>query len=333
MAENLKTSLTLNLDAGAGGTSPQKWVVDRKGACVGSNYDFFTRCYRLYPVEAVAGTQVASDGILSFSGDTGQESMKEYLKFSNSDTASGSLPISELVYVDLNFAFDGEGNRIKDSEITFRHDPENYQIVASKPFYGAVHVHYISRYALYSYKPAVDVRRSGGYFAQYGNIISFFKNNITELEVSPPEWDESPVRLELYRVTSNILLNKHGNWETPLDWDNTPDGAKAWLNDADSPVKGGNGAENERVHEIGYFQEGTLIIHYDRAYVSYEAPKVGATWTPQYKFAWSQSLDAAQDDESLLDTLNSLNLEEVLSRVRDTYKGITGLVDFFTGKP
>ena len=331
MAEKLKASLTVNLDTGLdSGAIQQKWEVGR-GGCAGSGSNFFTRCYNLYPPEALAGVQVASYGSIAYAGEIGQKTIKEYIKFSNSTTASGKYPVMGGLIVDLQFAFNAEGEKVKN--LTFTLNETTHQIEASQPFYGAIHVTYYTRYAIFIYQPEVEVPHGGGYFAQYGNIISFFKNNMADIVVQPPDWADNPVRLELYRVTSNILLNKYGNWETPKNWSDFSNGSKAWPEISDSPIKGGNGAETTRIHEIGYFQEGTAIVQYDKTFIQFESPKnVGGSWSPEYKFEWSQSLDAAKDDQDLMDTLQKINFDIIIDRVKDSYSNLQGVTEFFTGK-
>ena len=330
MVEKLTTNLIVELDSYDSESINQKWEADNF-ACPGLSRNYFTRCYKLYPLEAIAGIQVASFGTITFTGKYGQETRKEYIKFSNSNRANANYPINELNSAVLRFAFKTDGTELTD--ISFRLDEKTYELVASQPFYGAVHIEYVSKYGIFQYQPEVSVPAGSGYRAQYGNLISFYKNNIADTEVLPPQWGDNPIRFDLYRVTSNVLLNKYGNWETPLDWDTFQKGQKAWPQEPESPIKGGNGAENARVHEVGYYQPGSGLVHYDRAFLNWEAPKTGTTWTPQYTFAWQQSLSAAQGDQELLQTLQKINFDDITDRVKSTYPKIEGVVDFYTGRP
>lgn len=333
MVEKLNTNVTVTLDAGTTtGSVRQQWATTGQFECDGVDPGFFSRCYKLYPKEAIAGKQVASDGIVAYTGRLGVDTRREFIQFSNSNTASTAVPMHELLGVELRFAFDSEGNEIPLNDIGFYKENGSYDLTATRSFYGAVNIWYRAHYAIFLYKPSISVLAGRGVLKQYGNILSFWNKNMITMEVSPPTWADNPVRYELYRVDSTLLLNKYGNWEAPLNWDDLPAGTLAWDGYKDSPVKGGNGAASARSHEIGYYQPGSGQVHYDRAYLNWEQPKIGVpSWNPQYTFTWQQSLDAAKNDDELLSTLKQINFDAITDRVKDTYPNIEGVVDFFKG--
>jgi len=314
MAQVLSTSQQVSFGVGDGRV-PLRWT-PHFGNCVST--DIAASCFRLYPdVEAIARVSI---GDLEYTGRRGQEYKTEYITFNDSDSANTQYtPIAGSVDVDLSFAFDSNGDVLVD--ISFHHNADTGEIVASAKFTGAIRVEYITAYRIYSYKPYVDRLGTGissGYYAEYGTLVAFYQGNITTYTIEPPEVTHPQRHTELYRVVSKYITNENGAWEYPDTWP-----AGTWP-DAGAPADGDALSIHERVHEVGYLQlYASGNVQFNKYLARNEQPKVAIpTYSPSYEAKWTG--DNILDSSDWSREYASVDLQSIISRLESEYPGISG---------
>ena len=335
MAEIKNTSTTITFGGGDEGSIPVVFE-GHSGAC-----NIFEHiCYRVYPYEV---TDVrASVGEVGASQDGGIVTKKQFLTFNNSDTTSLDYPVQTMLSMSLNVYFDTKGN-IENSvdyaaynngapagtsgAIGLTFDPETNSVVASAPFFGLVNVEYTTSYRILHYVPHVETGGSKlfngtkNYFtsAEFGMLAAFFRNTITTFATSRLDAGVgSDDTFEIYRVSSDAMVNAEGAWEVPEGFP-----TKTW---PDQGAPSGQTAYMvyERVHEVGYLTGTSTIVNVSKYTVRNEKPKEGvANWKPQYK-------GSITSGSSAVDTIfeagyNTVDFESIKADLKIRYPKITGL--------
>ena len=278
------------------------------------------RCYRLYP--AVAAILAASRGQVSYATELGaiQETHEELITFSNSDRAStkyppvgfgqagssgggtlmpnldGNVDENSPIAVDLQFAFDSDGNSLggsagggglvppggsnDDPPLSFTFDKSSYEIVASQKFSGAIKVTYVTAFRVLKYFP--DFLTTPNIYPSftkqattiyYGNILAFYKGSMAMIEVERPNVPDQQREKQLYTVTTQVMINSNGAWERP---NNFP--ANVWP-DQDSPQSEDDPhLSYTRTHEVGMLGAGSAGLINRKTYrIPAEQPYTGFT--------------------------------------------------------
>jgi hypothetical protein len=328
MVDVVKTSTTVSLGSAedSDGNYPVIFA-GHTGKCDVFNWI----CYRIYPANV---TEVrASVGELQSTAGSAIETKKDFLTFSNSDTASLQYPASAVLSMELNVYFDTQG-QVKEAgdknaegkRLSLTFDPVNNQVKASEPFFGLVKCEYQTTYRVWNYAPKITesgIQRfnAGNYSVstEFGMLAAMYKGNITTFNTSSRDSDGNGGQgtFEVYRVTSEALNNQRGAWEVHPDFPQ-----KTW-SDLGAPTENSAYMKYERVHEVGILRSGHSQLSIVQYNVRNETPKFGAAnWRPKYiaSFVDSQSATDTEYEHSY----NTLDLEAIKADLRVRYPNITG---------
>ena len=244
---------------------------------------------RLYP-SVPAAKVVTNLGEVAKEGSQGLQIDKEILQFQGSDTASAELPIIVLNSAESfggGSIFDRDGNQVS---VTF--SKENGDLKASEVIYGAVEISYQTSFIMLRYSPEVVPNEN---LRLFGSILAFFNGSVATFEVPLPELNEGDFT-ELYRITSESVVNSEGVFEKPEGWtgepgsptfpEGEPDGA-----DPNITVK--------RVHEIGYITPLSSTFKRE-LFVPTERPKIGTGFKPVKELKINTTVPADVRNEPLV---------------------------------
>lgn len=233
------TSLSLNFDPSNGGTDGgplqlKEWWVptnDTEGA-IG-----------LKQIPDVPAIYAASTGVVSVYVSGLSEVIRPSLRVVQYSEFIESLSES----CEILFAVDKNGNK---APVTLTYDAPNKRFIPSQPFFGLVRIgQYTTTYRVLKYVPSSEWNPSQGLpTLYYGSVAAIYNNNMVLWQIdTPPPLSNGNAEFEVYRITSQVLVNELGAWEMPLGWPSTPSypGGVTPV-----PVKD-IGLVTERIHEIG----------------------------------------------------------------------------------
>lgn len=169
------------------------------------------------------------------------------------------------------FAFDVNGTPITVVETARVRN----EVTFSEVFYGLIKVNsYTVPVSILKYTPgrvtATSVVSTAFSITDtYGIVAVYKQGTLATCEVQPPTVSDGSDELEIYRVESEVVLNKEGEWEMPSGWPDNP----TYPNGA-TPPRPRIGVVSTRVHEIGMVtSEGYF---YSRAFdVAVQKPYFG----------------------------------------------------------
>lgn len=306
--DHLSTSITVGFDKDSGDKKGQLKITNDYGTRYGHEYRF-----RIWP--AVSATVVTNNGIVYPIPNGGPYSVtgQEYVTFSNSDTATTDYPMVEVLGASVaGGALDSEGQPVGIS-FTF----ENGELKASQPFYGGAVVSYVSSYYIWGWAPVITGsawwNRSQTSFDYAIQILAFYEGASATHEVSYGSVEVNDY-MEAYKVTSEYIADKDGQWELPPNW----------------PTDNEYPADNEEGPNLKAFQKlkrthEILTVSYsgvtslDRQHVTWLKPYTNSnlSYDPVYSY---QKGTARDGFESVFLDLNWSSIE---SSVQSRYPGIT----------
>lgn len=156
---------------------------------------------------------------------------------------SETMNVPDGAKYEIKFALNEVGGVIHPTEVS-RH---NGQVVFNKKWWGvAIISPYTKDFILLSYTPSIHKFANGGEERIYGVVACIKNGRMVTAEVIPPTWGNGHDEFEVYRVESQILINREGEWELPNGWPNNP----SYPNGA-TPPKPRVGVVSTRVHEVG----------------------------------------------------------------------------------
>lgn len=251
MAERLLQA-TVSPRFGTDDSAGDQIILEQSGEWTGQP-GFGSIAVREFPV-LNGVTRNASVGQILNTGVVKQLTRTEFLQF-NGDTASLRYPVdSGTVTFNVVFSFNLDGSTLSPTQLSFRATEGKTEIVANRPFIGALKVQYYTSYRLLSYTPSgytgtlTTLTLSGDELLRlFGFIISVKGTSSAILEIDPGGVLEGSLRKEVYRVVSTVQVNEVGAWEKSPDFDS----GGGW-SDGSSPRDGDSIFEYDRPHEIGY---------------------------------------------------------------------------------
>ena len=259
MSEVIASTLSVTFDSGDGSNG---LLLERHIGFTGLAIGVPIRLYP--PCEAKL---VCAYGRISDLPESRVSDENEVVTFSGSKTANLKKPGATNVSIEMlrQISFDENGNVIYPT-VTF--DYANQQLISDKAFYGAVRVTYQCAYYLYFYLFATnDYDRGGAVLYGDDTIHAFYRKNHAELKMEN-SFKKVSQWLPLYTVTSNIVLDDHGVWEYPMNWEGTDQANKTKTQDDPNRAKRGKGTfpgysdyeidpdmsfTDERVHQTGKY--------------------------------------------------------------------------------
>ena len=249
------------------------------------------------------------------------------------------------IAVDLQFAFDENGQQIAgggggglvapgssggESNLTFSFDPTTFEIVASIPFTGAIRVTYATSFRVIKYLPDFVVTPNvypsftyAQHTAYFGNILAFYNGSIAQIEVQAPTLVGPLQRSrELYKITTNVHVNRDGAWEEPDGWDGA-----TWP-DAEAPQSAQDKLYiYERHHETGYLVAGSVgIVNRNTNLIRAERPLTGyITSATSGIEPWSLQVNASDQFANTIweDAYDSIDFDELEQDLQSRYPGVS----------
>ena len=285
-----------------------------------------THALLVYPYEVTR--MIATAGIIGDVNRIGQRVEAEFLTFSGSNTATPKYPVYAYQELDLNFAFDVDGELLTNlNTVTFRIDPETGSVIASKVFTGVVRFVYITVYREWWYEPYTEYTSTNwGMFPTeilYGVLAAFHNGTFITYAMSPHDspWEGAQDRLEIYRIVSEVLATENGAWETPDGWPN-----KTWNAGSDYPDPPTSDSyvnKWQRVHEIGYVKPKNTFIFRETFSQRNEKPKsTDTSYTPKYKLEKISAGEAKNLNVGLKFSYDNLDWGAIESDLKKRFKGL-----------
>lgn len=148
---------------------------------------------------------------------------------------------------DVLFAVNKQGNP---APVTLTYDEVNKRFIPSEPFFGLVRIgQYTTGYSVVKYVPEkIFDLLTGVYVYHWGSVAAIYNNTMALWTIETPEGlSKGNEEFEVYRITSQVLVNSLGAWEYPLGWPDTP----SYPGGATPVPKAKIGLVTERIHEIG----------------------------------------------------------------------------------
>jgi hypothetical protein len=194
--------------------------------------------------------------------------------------------------------------------LTVRYDPDEQELIATRPFTGIVE----ARYEVDHFE--VSLTRGGDAAQASGNLIAIYQGAMDEASFSGVQ-PEDPITV--YSVVSEYVADEAGAWEVPPDWpeENTyPTRTTEPLPNQDSYQ------QLERVHENA-FLDGAGRMTVERYTVRWEQPYSpgDATYRPEYRF--DPGIPPEPDSE-WGEPWSRLDWPGIYEAVRARYPGIQG---------
>lgn len=241
-------------DAGSGSFSLENWNGDVGfGAVAMALYDTMDGPKQTKRLYASVGT------IIDFQM-TGERTVPpQFIEVNGASTAS----VPDNADFEVLFALDQNGTHITTPNTIRRGGGE---VQFSRIFWGLIRIasHTVS-FSVLKYTP----QKQGEYGSiwTFGVVAAYRNGRLAVCHVSPLESGPGVDEIEVYRVESQSLINKEGEWELPDGWPNNPsypNGAK--------PPKPRIGVLTTRVHEVGlvtpqgYFYSRTYDVQNQKPY-------------------------------------------------------------------
>jgi hypothetical protein len=279
---------------------------------------------RLYP--DVKAKLAATKGTIE-SGESRVEKVSEIVAFSGK-TASLKRPRGNSFSISPvpGILFDVNGNTVSP---TVHYDSDNDELISDIPFYGAVKVEYNAPYRILYYNPdqSYAIQADGSLFLKewgWGTVYAFYQGESASIELTLEEDTPSQWR-EVYRVVSDIVLDKDGAWEKPPGWDNNPkDGSFPVGSHTIDPD---NSFTDERIHEIGDVSKiGEVSTIWRRFSASILDPykTSGIPYTPKYYLKWASLPSESEDPDGVWRAaFGRVDKSAVLADLKVKYPGIT----------
>jgi hypothetical protein len=274
---------------------------------------------RLYP--NVPAKLAASKGNAVF-GEVREELVSEIVEFSgNVGNLKRPRGYNFIIDSELDIAFDEHGNVVYPN-VTYSLSKD--ALVSDIFFYGAVKATYLAPYRLiyYSADNRYALQPDGSLLLSewgYGTVYAFHEKKHAKIEVTL-NIDRESQWMEIYRVTSDIVLDSEGAWEKPPGWDNSP-------KDGSFPIGGhvidpDNSFTDERLHEIGDVSKIGQVTNFWRRFQirilkPYSASGVG--YHPKYYLQWA----SIPSDPEWAAAFNRVDRDEVFDGLVEMYPGIT----------
>lgn len=226
----------------------------------------------------------ASVGSIAFTGRMDVEKVKPSLYSIN---GASTLKLSDLSTPEILIAFDEKGNPLPIHGQAFPALPGQLKVVShqndevrfSREFYGVVKGGgYDDPYHVLKYTPLVTGSPTGlniipglnNVLTTTFGVVAAYRNGVMAmLEVDPYGVTPGDDQIEIYRIESQIVINKEGAWEMPDNWPDNP----SYPNGA-TPPRARSGIVSTRVHEAGYVTKSGYV--YTRSFfVMIEKPYWG----------------------------------------------------------
>jgi hypothetical protein len=154
-----------------------------------------------------------------------------------------TLEVPDGATYDIKFALDELGHVIHPTEVSRSKGIVKFNM----PWWGVVIISpYTKDFKLLQYTPFIHKFANGGEERIYGVVAALKNGRMVTAEVFPPTWGSGHDETEVYRVESQILINREGEWEVPNGWPDNP----TYPNGA-TPPKPRVGVVSTRVHEVG----------------------------------------------------------------------------------
>lgn len=253
---------------------------------------------------------VASGGTIRVAGNSALSVEKEIVSFELTDTAQPQYPItSAFSWRAISSLSDGEGNSISPDFIA---DPDTGNIRCSQSVLGSIEVKYQAGYTIADYIPGAEFKTQDldaiWVAARKGKTIG-------KLQIASNTFGTALDYVELYSVTSVVVIDKNGRWELPQDWPDAPTYDPVNVQPPDPEES----ATELRTHDRGVI-DNKGRVQFDRPFIRYEQPYVG---TANYNPVWTytQGTPPAGYEEAFQD----FDFAELKSDLAARYPGIQGL--------
>ena len=271
---------------------------------------------RLYP--PVPATLFATQGTVTRANpSSGVEVVTaEVVTFAGNDKAQPHYPGGQnFSWQSLGATFAADGTPC---DPQFHYDATTDEVVADQACYGGVTLSYQAPYQIYDYTAAGDPVLSGsttGIFLRYGTVIAVYQGSTAQLDIAAPTNRADQSKAELYRVTSQIVLDPKGAWECPPQWPTSSEHPYPDLPGASGP-DADNSFTDERPHEIALIDTlGELWVY--TYWVSWLQPYVGSeTYHPKYQ------LRKATIPATLKQVAQTVGWTDLNAQLRWRYPGI-----------
>lgn len=275
---------------------------------------------RQYP--AVRADLFVSRGEVDILNNTVREYLEaEVVTFSQSTTAHTSKIMDTNPKIVKDWVFDLNTGRV--AQVKFTPHVGTTLIEASIPITGGVIVTYRSSYREIEYTfeteivDKTQVTGTGviGDINMYSaTMIAYYEGETATLELSPPSISDVTANenIELYKVTSRVVVNSEGVWEKPDNWpednryDNYPSGV--------GPEVGSAYVEHERVHEVGMVDD--FGRYTQRTFFTQARQPFAASINYKVPYVFSSS-HTAQD---LKDPSCAVNYGPIINRLKSLYR-------------
>ena len=301
--------------------------------------------FKVYPIDVKYRASIGS----ITGGETIEKTIREGVKFSNSNTAKLKYPKAyDVVFkhksVMLKQKIDNNGNLdiVEFSQkITFNSDLD--MLVAEEPFYGGVSVEYKVLCRVLYYKPEIFKFPFGGVSLNIGTIYAWKKLTVAIKEAEIADQDLKDYE-ELYRVTSKIVMDPEGVWEYPQNWltvDNVnkdiPQGSSKRTKHPMGQFTGYTEHEidpdvsmtDERLHKSGLYNFMGQVTHQTHKphsrYEFYAPYTFNDSYIPVYTLTWKKPTwkpDMTYEEELFFEAFWSIDLKGIFDDLSNEFPGL-----------
>ena len=169
--------------------------------------------FRVYP--QVEARLICEFGTISL-GQQRYSDENELVVFTGSATATLRRPLAINVSLEfVSVAWDESGSM---ETPVLSWDEENQQVIADRPFYGAIRARYDAPYSLHHYQFRTEFDAGTSQTTIYADtILAFYRTATASLEMSMSV-DASFEWRPLYKVTRRVVTDELGSWEYPPIW-------------------------------------------------------------------------------------------------------------------
>ena len=275
-----------------------------------------TAILRLYP--AVKAELFASRGTVRAGSTKFEDHVSELVNFNQTNSANTDKIMDTSAVIKQSWVYDvTTSKRVYGAKFTAERGTTN--IKCNQVVTGVILVTYKTQYKELEFVMEIEytgyspTNVTGSMIFHKGTVLAYYEGSTASLDITPPALT-TPVAqdaLELYRVTSNVLVTNEGSYEKPDEWPEKNTYTK--YPGETGPSVGTPYVEHERVHEVGIVDE--FGRYYNRTYFT---PKrnpfhVNEVYKPPYEFR------AGYSASSISDPSCAINYSTIITRLKTEY--------------
>lgn len=264
------------------------------------------RVYPWNPDEIVAG----DGGTVRRAGNNALSIKAEIIKFEGTDTAQAALPITG------GFSWRRAGTILDEdlqpTSAAFSADVDSGLVRCDKSVVATIQIDYEAGYTIVDYTPGAEFKTQA---IEAAYVAARKGKTIGTLQIGSNVYGDQLENVELYRVTSEIVIDAQRRWELPNDWPDEP--SYSPLNT--QPPDPDESYTELRTHELGVMDHRGRF-QWDRPLVRFEFPYQS---TPGYYPNWEYTQSPAPAGYE--EVFEDFDFEARKAELAKQFPGLSGL--------